>query len=185
MTEITSKKRANSAYTYRMTDGKHEWNYGNGQLVVCDPDKGSAAARHFLLNYGIKQWIQDGGAVSADENGKVDPRAKFEGMLERAMLIESGTDTLIRRGGGARDESGLTMLALMRVKGWDLDAANAWVAKVALAKGIDTKAVMANVAKNPDIIRAVGEIKAERAAKSAIDASDLLDEMGDDEVDAA
>ena len=176
MDKQDSKKRANSAYVYRMMDGKHEWDYGNGRLVTCNPDKGSAAARHFLLNYGIKQWIQDGGAVSADDKGRVDPQAKYEGMLERAQLIESGTDQLLRRGGGTKgDDSGLTILALMRVKGWDIDQANAQITKIAAAKGLERKDVLANLAKNPDIIRAVGDIKAERAAKSAIDAGDLLD----------
>lgn len=184
MDKQDSKKRANSAYVYRMMDGRHEWDYGQGRIVTCNPDKGSAAARHFLLNYGIKQWVQDGGAVSADERGRVDPQAKYEGMLERAQLIESGVDQLLRRGGGTKgDDTGLTIMALMRVKGWDIDQAKAQIDKIALAKGLERKDVLANLAKNPEIIRAVGEIKAERAAKSAIDAGDLLDEMGDEDAE--
>ncbi|HQR20750.1 MAG TPA: hypothetical protein PKV98_07780 [Burkholderiaceae bacterium] len=185
MDKQDSKKRANSAYVYRMMDGRHEWDYGQGRIVTCSPEKGSAAARHFLLNYGIKQWIQDGGAVSADERGRVDPQAKYEGMLERAQLIESGVDQLLRRGGGIKgDDTGLTVLALMRVRKLDIDGANALIDKIAAKNGIERKAVIANMAtKNPDIIRAVGEIKAERAAKSAVDAGDLLDEMGDPQAD--
>lgn len=185
----TDKKRANSAYVYRMMDGKHEWDYGNGQIVRCNPEKGSAAARHFLLNYGIKQWIQDGGAVSAGDNGKVDVSAKYAGMRERAELIESGVDNLLRRSaGGGSVDAGLTIQALMRVRGLDVDGANALVDKIASAKGLDRKAVLTNMAtKNAEIIRATADIKAERAAQSGIDAVDMLAEMeagGDDETDS-
>jgi hypothetical protein len=173
-------KRANSAYVYRMADGAHEWDYGNGQVVRCNPDKGSAQARHFLLNYGIKQWIQDGGAVSAGDDGKVNPEDKFNGMRERAELIESGVDVLVRRGGPKGDDEGLLMQALMRAQGWTSEQASAWVTKVMSAKGLERKAVMANVAKNPKVILAVGEIKAERATKSSVDAGDLLAEMDEE-----
>jgi hypothetical protein len=179
-TETT--KRANSVYTYRMVDGAHEWDYGNGNVVKVNADKGSAQARHFLLNYGVKQWVQDGGAVSAGDDGKVDPLAKFEGMRERAELIESGVDVLVRRGGPRGDDEGLLMQALMRAQGWTSEQASAWVTKVMTAKGLERKAVMQNVAKNPKVILAVGEIKAERATKSGVDAGDLLAEMDDTEV---
>lgn len=175
MATTETKKRANSAYVYRMADGAHEWDYGNGNIVRCNADKGSAQARHFLLNYGVKQWIQDGGAVSADDDGRVDPLAKFEGMRERAELIESGVDTLVRRGGG-KDEGPLLMEALARAMGWTSEQAATWVEKAMAVKGLDRKAVLANVAKNPKVVLAVGQIKAERASK-ATGGDDLLAEI--------
>jgi hypothetical protein len=174
MTIVETKKRANSAYVYRMADGCHEWDYGNGNIVKCNADKGSAQARHFLLNYGVKQWVQDGGAVAADDDGKVDPLAKFEGMRERANLIESGVDQLLRRA-GPRDETPLLMEALSRAMGWTAEQAAAWVDKAMAAKGLDRKAVLANVAKNPKVVLAVGQIRAERAAKGG--GEDLLAEI--------
>lgn len=174
MTIVETKKRANSAYTYRMADGCHEWDYGNGQIVRLNPDKASARCRHEALNYGFKQIIQDGGAVAADESGKVDVQAKYEGMLVRAQIIESGADTWVQRA-GPRDETPLLMEALARAMGWTAEQAAAWVEKAMAAKGLDRKAVLANVAKNPKVVLAVGQIRAERAAKGG--GEDLLAEL--------
>ena len=80
--------------------------------------------------------------------------------------------------GAGVDDSGLVVQALMRVKGWTVEAADAWIARVAEAKGLDRKAVLGNVRKNPDVLRAIGEIKAERAAANkAANAEDFLAEM--------
>lgn len=178
----SDKKRANSAYVYRMMDGTHEWDYGNGLIVRCNPEKGSAAARHFLLNYGIKQWIQDGGAVSAGENGKVDVLAKYEGMRDRAELIESGVNELIRRAAGGGVDAGLTIRAMMRALGKDLDTVEALLAVTCTKRGVDRTAALKLWADAKQVAQAILDIKRERAAGGA-DADDLLAEMEAVELD--
>ena len=133
------KRRANSAYIYRVLDGKHEWDYGPIGKFVVDPDKIEASARHFLMNYGIKQWINDGAAETADKaTGKVDPVAKYNGARERAELLNSGTPAsgLLRRNAGPGKFSDVTR-ALVRLgtyAGVDVstyDKANAYVKSIA------------------------------------------------------
>jgi len=57
--------------------------------------------------------------------------------------------------------------------------ANAYakVSKMAEAKGLERKDVLASLAKNPEIIREVADIKAKRAAASSVDAASLLDDL--------
>jgi hypothetical protein len=156
--------------------------------ILFDRSKTSLECKHFAELKGWKFTLEDAAAKSRTEANGFKPSAEEKYMAIKALADHymSGVTVWGRKAvGGAREDSGLVLMALMRVKGWDLDKANAWIARVALAEGIETKAVMANVAKNPDVVRAVGEIKAERAAKAAIDVSDLLGEYdgeeGDDE----
>ena len=184
MTQDTKKARAGSIISTTRMDDKLIFNVAGAGTLTLDLDKVSAENRSRAMYHGFEQRVRDAGALLRNtEDGKSATAADKLASMARIVehLMSGATEWAIKAAGGARDDTGLTLLALMRVKGWDVDAANAWVAKVALTKGIETKAVLANVAKNPDVIRAVGEIKAERAAKSAVDASDLLDEMGDDE----
>lgn len=92
--------------------------------------------------------------------------------------------------GGTREgtDAGLVLQALMNVKGWTLDECNVKVSKMAEGKGLERKDILASLAKNPDIIREVADIKAKRAAASSVDAASLLDELDgledEDEEDA-
>lgn len=165
------KKRANSVATFTLIDGVLTWDYGQtiGKVVV-DSSKGSAAARAFLFGYGLKQWLQDGAAVSAGDDGKVDPRAKFEGMLERAELFLSGADALtMRRGKRDGDESGGTVLLEGMARGLGRDAAGveALIAATMAKKGVDRKGALEMWAKTDKVIAGVNAVKAERAAKRA------------------
>lgn len=133
-----TKMRANSAYTYAVLDGKPTWTYPGIGTFSVDPDKIDASSRHFLMLYGIKQWVNDGGAVEAGPDGKVNPAAKYNGSRERAELLNQGTPStgLLRRGGGATAFSYVTraLVALGTYQGTDVstyDKANAFVKRLA------------------------------------------------------
>lgn len=186
--ETTKKARAGSIISTQRMDGKLIFNVAGAGTLTLDPDKVSAENRSRAMYHGFEQRVRDAGALlrNPDNGATASPADKLASMARIVEHLMSGaTEWTIKTGVGAKgDDTGLTIMALMRVKGWGIDQANAQVDKIALAKGLERKDVLANLAKNPDIIRAVGEIKAERAAKSAIDAGDLLDEMGDEDEDA-
>jgi hypothetical protein len=158
--------------------------------ILFDRSKASLECRHFAELKGWKFTLEDAAAKSRTEANGFKPSAeeKYNAIKAIADHYMSGVTTWGRRATGeAKEDHGLTILALMRVRGLDVDGANALVDKIATAKGLDRKAVLANMAaKNAEIIRATADIKAERAAESRINAVDLLSEMmaaGDDESD--
>jgi len=179
--DTTKKARAGSIISTQRMDGKLIFNVAGAGSLTLDPDKVSAENRSRAMYHGFEQRVRDAGALlrNTDNGATASPADKLESMRRIVEHLMSGaTEWAIKAAAGATD-AGLTIMALMRVKAWDIDQANAQIDKIALAKGLERKDVLANLAKNPEIIRAVGDIKAERAAKSAVDASDLLDEMGD------
>jgi hypothetical protein len=183
---ITKKARAGSIIQVTRMDGKLIFDVKGAGNLTLDPDKVSAENRSRAMYHGFEQRVRDAGALLRDtDNGKsATPADKLAAMARIVEHLMSGaTEWAIKAAAGGGTDHGLTILALMRVKAWDIDQASAQIEKIALAKGLERKDVLANLAKNPEIIRAVGDIKAERAAKSAVDASDLLDEMGDDAED--
>ena len=105
---------------------------------------------------------------------------KYRLAKELIEFYEQGGDAWEMRSAGSPREgtdAGLVLQALMNVKGWSLDECNAKVSKMAEAKKVERKDVLASLAKNPEIIREVAEIKAKRAAASSVDAASLLDEL--------
>jgi len=192
------KKRANSIYTHVVQDGQHVWDFGPVGRFEVQPEKISASARHFLLNYGLTQWVNDGAAVSAGPDGKVNPTAKFNGARERAELLNVGTEAsgLLRRGAGSGVFSYVTR-ALMRLgtySGVDVstaDAANAFIKR--LAESTDEKVAKYKFggqvkkvrdwleANSPKIRDAIEAIKAEETAPvGGVDADELLGDLGGD-----
>lgn len=132
------KIRANGAYAYRKVDGKHEFDWPGIGVILVDPARASMEARHFLLDYGFRQWLQDGAAKQAADGGKVDPLAKFAGMDARAQLLNSGATDLRqpRTGGGGGSISWCTraLVAIGTYQGNDVstvDKANAFVKTLA------------------------------------------------------
>lgn len=182
--DTTKKARAGSIISTQRMDGKLIFNVAGAGSLTLDPDKVSAENRSRAMYHGFEQRVRDAGALlrNTDNGATASPADKFEAMRRIVdHLVSGATEWAIKAAAGGGTDAGLTIMALMRVKGWGIDQANAQIDKIALAKTLERKDVLANLAKNPDIIRAVGDIKAERAAKSAVDAGDLLDEMGDDE----
>lgn len=180
--ETTKKARAGSIISTQRMDGKLIFTVAGAGSLTLDPDKVSAENRSRAMYHGFEQRVRDAGALlrNTDNGASATPADKLEAMRRIVdHLVSGATEWAIKSAGPKADDSGLVLLAMMRVKGWDIDTANRKVDEMALAKSIDRKAVLANVAKNPDVIRAIGEIKAERAAKAAIDVSDMFAEMDD------
>ena len=192
------KRRANSVYAFREIEGRLEWDFGTALgKITLDTEKASASARHFLLKYGAKQWANDGGAVEAGADGKVDPVAKFNGIRERVDLLMAGTEAagLLRRGAGAGTFSYVTraLVALKTYAGQDVstyDLANAYVKR--LADSADERVVKlgfkgqvgkvrAWLERNSKAIAAeVEKIKAGEVVGETVDADELLGELGDE-----
>lgn len=157
---------------------------------VFNPMRASLLNRNYAQQFGWDNRIKNKTSVTADKTtGKVDLAVKDRLLGELIEFYERGGDEWeMRAAGGAREggnDAGLVLQALMQVKGWTLDECNAKVQAMAEKKGCERKDVLASLAKNPEIIREVADIKAKRAAASAVDAGSLLDELdslgGDEE----
>lgn len=133
--------RSNSVYTFRgLRNGKLVWYYpGKNEEMMVDPDAGSFANRFRAMIFGIKQRIQDGGAVLADEKtGKVDPDEKWEEMKRVAVAWNSGTtDWSLKPQAGATGPASYVTKALVALKTYmgqdvsDAEKANAFVKDLA------------------------------------------------------
>ena len=149
--------------------------------LTFNPMKASLLNRNYAQQFGWDNRIKNKTSVTADKaTGKVDLGEKYRLAKELIEFYEQGGDAWeMRAAGGAREgtDAGLVLQALMNVKGWSLDECNAKVGKMAEGKGLERKDILASLAKNPEIIREVAEIKAKRAAASSVDAASLLDEL--------
>ena len=149
--------------------------------LTFNPMKASLLNRNYAQQFGWDNRIKNKTSVTADKaTGKVDLGEKYRLAKELIEFYEQGGDAWeMRAAGGAREgtDAGLVLQALMNVKGWSLDECNAKVSKMAEGKGVERKDILASLAKNPEIIREVAEIKAKRAAASSVDAASLLDEL--------
>ena len=149
--------------------------------LTFNPMKASLLNRNYAQQFGWDNRIKNKTSVTADKaTGKVDLGEKYRLAKELIEFYEQGGDAWEMRSAGSPREgtdAGLVLQALMNVKGWSLDECNAKVSKMAEAKKVERKDVLASLAKNPEIIREVAEIKAKRAAASSVDAASLLDEL--------
>jgi hypothetical protein len=149
--------------------------------LTFNPMKASLLNRNYAQQFGWDNRIKNKTSVTADKaTGKVDLGEKYRLAKELIEFYEQGGDSWEMRSAGSPREgtdAGLVLQALMNVKGWSLDECNAKVSKMAEAKKVERKDVLASLAKNPEIIREVAEIKAKRAAASSVDAASLLDEL--------
>ena len=148
---------------------------------IFNPMKASLLNRNYAQQFGWDNRIKNKTSVTADKaTGKVDLGEKYRLAKELIEFYEQGGDAWEMRSAGSPREgtdAGLVLQALMNVKGWSLDECNVKVSKMAEAKKVERKDVLASLAKNPEIIREVAEIKAKRAAASSVDAASLLDEL--------
>lgn len=146
-----------------------------------NPMKASLANRKYAEQFGWQNRFMNKTSVKADPvTGKTDLGLKYRLAKELIEFYEQGGDAWEMRSAGSPREgtdAGLVLQALMNVKGWSLDECNAKVSKMAEGKGVERKDILASLAKNPEIIREVAEIKAKRAAASSVDAASLLDEL--------
>lgn len=156
--------------------------------LTFNPMNASLLNRARAAQFGWDNRFKNKTSVSADPaTGRVDTAEKYRLACALRDFYELGGDEWDMRsaGGGGQGNADADMVvqALMNVKGWTIDKANARVKATAGEKGVERKDVLASLAKLPAIILEVASIKAKRAALNALDADDLLDEMGDGDDD--
>lgn len=179
------KIKANAVTTHEfLHDGNIRFSARGAGSAVLDLSKVSLENRHKAMLEGFVKRIINMAAIERDTDtgASATPADKWARMQAAIEHYNSGSEMWAMKvaAGSGQDDSGLIVQALMRVKSWTIEAADAWIAKVATAKSIDRKAVLGNLRKNPDVLRAIGEIKAERAAANkAVNAADFLAEMED------
>ena len=117
--------------------------------------------------HGMIQRIADKAALGRDpETGKsATPADKFARMKELADHYMSGSAEWSMRGTAGEPNVGVTYEAIAKVKGYSSpDIAREKVAARAESRGIEVKAVLAELRQNAEIIRAIADIKASRVA---------------------
>ena len=138
----------------------------------------NAEVKQRALLHGMKQRIIDSAAIPCDNiTGKpATPQQKYEAMRALVEHYNSGTsDWNIARGeGGERAAGGITLKAVAMVQGVDEALMRKRIEGLAERKGLTAKGILASLAKSPDVIRTIAEIRAKAAN---VDADGLLDEV--------
>lgn len=183
---MQTKPKSNSIITHERTAGGIAFKFrGNplGELLL-----GSIHAdnRERAMVHGLVQRVGDGGAVERLDasTGTIRTDAEMDAIkMARMMALinhyNSGTaEWNVARGlPKGPDNSGLTVEAISRVYGWSVDTVEAKVTTMAEKKGIERKAMLATYGNIPDVAAMIGTIKAERAARSGLDAAGMADEL--------
>lgn len=191
---MQTKPKSNSIVTSAYDAARNVITFTVLDVGECELDLNKVAEANMrrAAVHGWNQRIPDAAAIGvADKEGNVIPRAernriKYERMNELCRHYESGSEEWSRRGpsiGGGAPE-GLTLLAIMRVKGCALEVAEGFVKEHADMhhKG-DTKAALAFLRTGRRVKEAMQAIKDERALAKAgpraeLDADAILGEMG-------
>ena len=184
---MQTKAKANSTITHSMQDGKIEFRVLNAGSFSFDPDKVSAENRARAMIHGFVQRISDGGALSRnpDTGLPATPTDKMARMQRIAdHLMPGATEWALRVAAAGQPDSGLTLMGIMRALKLDLDATERFLAKLMVKWELDRTATIKRLGESPDVVQAIGDIKAERAAsQTKVNASSLLDEIDADESD--
>lgn len=182
---MATKQKSNSVTTHEV---RHNGDIlfkvvGAGEFLF-ERSKTSLECRREAETQGWVKRIINMAAIERDpETGlSATPQLKFERMRGMAEHYMTGT-TQWRAVAAApkADDTGLTLQGIMRALGLDLEATEARLAKMAAKLGIERDAAIKRLAQAPDVIKAIAEIKAERAAaNSAVNAADLLADLMDE-----
>ena len=181
----TDKKRANSIITVSRFGNKLAFTFlGVGQFVF-DPDSVSAENRARAMMHGFEQRIRDAAALSVDRDTGRSATAREKHDAARRIadhLMSGSTDWNLRAAASPGVDAGLTIQAMMRALGKDLDAVEALIAATQAKRGVERAGALKIWADAKQVAQAILDIKRERAAGGA-DASDLEAEMMADEPD--
>lgn len=186
-TPAFGKQRSNSVYRFGTVDGKLVWDFGELGRLTLDPDSVSATNRARFIVHGMKQRVNDAGALDAGPDGKVDPKAKFAEMQRMVEHLASGTDewnlrpSADRTGPASYVTQALVMLGTYQ--GIDVstpELANAFVKRVAELPKLNLKGEMGKARKwleanSKQIREAIEMIRA--AETPAVDADAEIAQM--------
>jgi hypothetical protein len=171
----TGKKRANSVVSVtREGDLIHVDVLGQPRLTV-DTKKVSRENREYAAFHGFKQRLVDAAAIAVDEFGKTaTPAEKYAAVAKIAEHLNSGTPDWNMTKGEGGQVGGVTIKAVAAIQGVEVDVMRERIDELAEKKGLTSKAILAQLAKSPDVIRKIAEL---RAAASPVDADDLMAEL--------
>jgi len=177
------KFRSNSDYAADWVNGKLQFLFRDGRVIVFDPAEVHADNRARAEQHGWEQRLADSMALEfakiADrgERSKAK-RERLERLIEhyRSGSSEWNVARAAGAGGGSRFDPGLVVQALAQVRGWSVEKADARVAVLAMTKEVERDELLKTLASEPKIAAEMAAIKAARA-KPAVDASALLDAL--------
>lgn len=177
-TQQAKPAKSNQVITTTVTGSTITFNVRDTGQVVLDlstihPDVLQRAALH-----GMIQRISDRAAIGRNpETGKpASPAEKLAAMQALAAHYAAGSaDWSPARSEGGGNEGGITLRALARVQGVEVDVMRARVAEQAEKRGITPKAYLARVAGAEAVVRAIAAIRAESGDAGQADA--MLDEL--------
>lgn len=137
--------------------------------------------RHKAMLEGFVKRIINMAAISrnTDTGASATPAEKWARMQAAIEHYNSGSLMwAMKVASSAPDDAGLVVQALMRVKACTIEQANGLIEAMMTKHTLERKDVLANLRKNPAIVKAMGEIRAEHAAANkATNAADFLAEM--------
>ena len=177
----TTKRRANATMDQKWLDGRLLTTVAGHPAIVFDPGKASATNRARAMAFGWQQRLADAGAVErTDREGVIRTdvemnQLRYARIAALAAHYESGTeDWRLQPTREAGVDAGLTLMAIMRWRGIDVDAANALVDGLATKREITRAEALRAFAQAKQVAEAMAAIKAERAS---VDAEDLCAEI--------
>lgn len=159
---------------------------GEARLRINDV---SIENRHKAMLEGFVKRVINMAALNRDTStgASATPAQKWARMAAAIEHYNSGSTMWglrVAEGAGV-DDAGIVVQALMRVRKCTIEQANASIEAMMAKHSLERKAVLANLRKNEQIIRATADIRAEHAAANkATNAADFLaemDELGEDE----
>lgn len=171
--------KANAVTTIEVLDnGNILFDVAGAGSIGFDPDKASDECAREALLLGWKTRIGNAARMERDEAGNpASPSAKFEAIKALVDHYESGVDrwTIRVAGDGSTAVSGLTLQAIANCRfNGDIVKAGEKADAMAGKLGIERKALLAQLANAKDVAREIASLK---AAKSKVNADDLLDEL--------
>jgi hypothetical protein len=182
MAQVERKLKSNSVTQHVF---QHDGNIlfrvpGVGEAVLRVGDV-SLENRHKAMLEGFVKRIINMAAISrnTDTGASATPAEKWARMQAAIEHYNSGSLMwAMKVASSAPDDAGLVVQALMRVKSCTIEQANSLVEAMMAKHTLERKDVLANLRKNPAIVKAMGDIRAEHAAANkATNAADFLAEM--------
>ena len=179
---MQSKAKSNSVITHTVNVDEQIITF---HVVGCEPlvfdvKKVSDAVGERAMLHGFIQRVSDAAALSRNpETGlPATPEDKREAMARLVEWYESGTEEWARRReAGAGPDTGITLQAIMDVFKTDAAGARGMIASLAERRGITPNEARAVFAGSREVAARIAQLKADRAAKSGVDAQGLLDEL--------
>ena len=161
------KKRANSIITVSRFGNKLTFAFAGVGQFVFDPDKVSAENRARAMIHGFEQRIRDAAALSVDRDTGRSATAQEKHDAARRIadhLMSGSTDWNLRAAASPGVDAGLTIQAMMRALGKDLDAVEALIAATCTKRGVERAGALKIWADAKQVAQAILDIKRERAA---------------------